>query len=667
MIKSFFLYSILFLGSLLYGQQIIVNEIISTNKDFLLNIDGDLPFEGLTNPTPGIPNKVLNANKNIVFSKPGGVYKNSFDLSITIDASGANIYYTTNGSTPTATSLPYTSPLKMDNSLYSKENISQILVSSPNFYNPPDTNTVLKCIVIRAAAFDSLGNQISEVETNSYFIDELGINHRNLAIVSVSSEYNDLFDYETGILVPGIFWDENDPEWTGNYYQRGREWEREIYVEFYESSDNAGFKQTAGLRAHGGASRQYPQKGIRLYARSDYGKSKFEYAVFEEKELLTYQRLVLKPISSSWSKAGIEDYITNIMALSTHLDAVAVRPVILYLNGEYWGIYMLQERTDERFVADNNKIDKDDIDIIEDWWGTADAGSNKDFLALYSFIEENDLSVQSNYEIVSNWINIDNFINYQVFEIFISNYDWPANNMKCWKEQKEDAKWKWIFFDGDAALQNLNFDAYENALSTIHQDQPTNAQSTLFLRKLLENNDFSNRFFREMEKLLNEQLNYSNSKAIYQKIISLIGDEIQNQIERFEVPINYNHWSEATLSCNTFLTERPCGLVKDTRKRFGHKLEIDKCSSVTIISHELTIYPNPNQGNFILKVQLSESYPTKIHITNLLGQKLIVLEQFISEGQNNIEIDIENLPEGILFVNVMTQNEIFSGKMIVIR
>lgn len=200
----------------------------------------------------------------ITFSKTGGCYDESFTLSLQCDEPDCQIFYTTNGSTPSTDDFLYTSPLMLDQHLFSTSNIYKIpTTAEKDFFVPKD---VQKCIVLRCAAFDKNGKQISPVATQSYFIKALGCNFEPLPVLSICADSMDLFDYDTGILVPGKYWDPEDPERSGNYYQKGSEWERPINVELYDT-DNAGFNQGAGLRTHGGSSRYFQQKGLTLYAK----------------------------------------------------------------------------------------------------------------------------------------------------------------------------------------------------------------------------------------------------------------------------------------------------------------------------------------------------------------------------------------------------------------
>lgn len=636
---------------------------LPSNKSYGLISDGGSDFIIFNTPSPKTTNNTSSNYETLTFSHLGGIYDDVFQLNIIENNVANNIYYTTDGTTPTINSLVYQTPLQLNSTLFSTANISQKQLSPIEFHDPPPIQNVLKSIVIRAAAFNTTGELVSEISTHTYFIKTLGNQHNDLPILSIIADSSELFNYETGIFVPGRYWEEDHPDWTGNYFQKGREWEKSAHFEYYEQ--NIAIRQNVGLRTHGGNSRRNIQKGMRLYARNEYNNNRFNYAFFPEKSLDSYKRLVLKPFTSSWSEGGLEDYLGNQLALSLDIDGIGVRPVSLYLNGEYWGIYFLQERVDQYYIEDNFHENKDSIDIIENWFGGVAVGDWGDFARLYDFVQDNDFSIPSNYDQIKNLIDIEDFIDYQLFEIFLANYDWPANNMKCWKPKRENSKWRWIFFDNDAGLRQLDFDGFENALSIEEDDFSTNPRSTLFLRKFLANEEFKDQFFKRLENLLQNQLNYSASKPFYQKIIAEIGSEINNQINRFSIPLEYNSWLENITLTSEFLNERACILQKQVEKRFDKKLMIDDCSSIKKIDiTDLIIYPNPNNGVFTFSFNSTSTEAGILLITNSLGQLIDTKGHIITSGINQVFFNQNNLPNGIIFLTILTNNQVFRAKMI---
>ncbi len=611
------------------------------------------------------------------YSDPGGFYEESFEWSILVNPD-LTVRYTLDGTAPTPESTRYTHPMFLDSSMLSPANISQIAISPPDLYHPPSPNRVQKAIIIRAAIFNDSGMQLSDILTHTYFIRSLGIEPSPLPVLSIAANHPDLFDYETGIFVPGIHWDPENPDWTGNYYLTGENWERKVFVEYFASAEDYDLvmdsgqamqpviRQYAGLRTHGGNARRFAQKGLRLYARDEYGTNRFEFPLFEEHPLQSFKRLVLKPISSSWSDAGIEDHLSCCIASALNLEAPASRPIQLYLNGEYWGIYFLQERFDDFYFADHFEYDRDRIDLIENWAGVISEGENDDFLDLYQFIENNDLSNPVIYQEVANRIDIDNFIESQLYEIFIANYDWPANNMKCWRA-RPSGKWRWTFYDGDAALKNTAFDMFSHALCTGDDSWPTNAATTLFFRKLMENEDFRNRFFERAEILLNDTLSPARTLHHFTAIVQALSPTMPSQIQRFNYPSNLESWKDDYLKNQSFLTLRPCELVNQVEEKFQRTMLVEGCEENAPYLTELEAYPNPNSGTVHLRIESDINDIGVIVLSDLVGKPLFSDEFPVIKGKNDWTLPDLALSNGIWLISLKTRHHTSTVKLYVVN
>ena len=575
--------------------------------------------------------------QSITFSMPGGFYEQTFHLTLSCDNQEAVIRFTTNGNQPTEKDAVYDSPLLLDEHFFSNSNIYTI-VDCPqgDFYLPDD---VQKCIVIRAAAFDMAGNRIGEVATNSYFIKSLGCHSHGLPAVSICADSLDLFDFERGIFVPGVFQDPSNPEGTGNYYQSGREWERPANFEFYEL-DNTGVNQAAGLRTHGGNGRKLQQKSLKVYARNEYGAKRFEYPFFKSLSYDSFKRLVFKPFTASWALAGVYDHISNQIAAKLDLETVASRPVVLYLNGEYWGIYYIHEKPDEHYLEDRCQANSEDINIIEGWDGLCEAGSNDRFLALYDFIANNDLSEPENYSYVASQMDINNFIDYQILEIFIANLDWPVNNMRCW--QDGDGPWRWIFFDGDIALIQKEFDAFANATYNGPSGYPASSRSTLFLRKLLEKETFKVDFINRFNQLLRTAFAYETTKKYIDDAYALLKGEVPNQVARFNNPDEYKRWTRHISGVDIFLEQRKDFILNQMRDYHiadDYDLAID------------AIFPSPAQSEIHIMTDFEHTALTSLQIFDLVGRQLYSEQRAFGKGKSVLSMPI-HLSSGVYLLRI---------------
>ena len=564
--------------------------------------------------------------QTVAFSAPGGFYDEPFDLHL--QCGGAyQIRYTTNGNSPTATSALYESPLLLNEELYSKSDIYTIQTAIDELFFAPQS--VKHCITLRAAAFDEAGNQVGPVATQSYFIRALDCDTHGLPVMAISADSLELFDYESGILVPGAHFDPENPLWSGNFYESGEEWERPVNVEFYEPFDNTGINQQAGLRTHGGTTRRLVQKGLKIYAREEYGNKRFRHKFFETLPNESFKHLIIKPFSYMWFDYGIQDDICNKMAAGLDVEAVASRPMVLFINGEYWGIYYLKEKPDAHYLEDHFGNDDTEYNVVENWYGYQADGDNTAFVAMMEWLQYSDLTQPEDYARINDLIDVSSFIDYYCFELFIANNDWPANNMRCY--QWRDGKWRWIFFDGDDALSKMDFDVLDNATSTQNIGWPTDAQSTLLFRKLLENEEFETRFLHRFEELMNSNFSYETTKPYFEASSAAVRPEIVNQADRFACPLNLAQWEYDIQVIDRFLMNR----VDNMYGRLWDFFSVE--DNVVSIS---TIYPNPSAGDITFRIWSETIAEQEYAVYDVMGRKLYQSRIFLYKGENEIQLPV---------------------------
>ena len=631
---------------------------IPTNFSFGSEFDGANDKVVFQVPTPGLENKIsLPYFNGIHFSHTGGIYESDIELVLNDDDT-TDIFYTLDGSIPTTQDYKYKEILQLDKTFFSNKNISSIVMSHDDLHHEP-VGIFPKAIVLRAARFYK-ENLVSPVSTQTYIIKDLTSSFIKLPIVSLTTDSNSLFNQDSGIFTPGIYADSLNI-YSGNYFKRGFDWERLINVEYFSPNNSNRLNQECGLRIHGWGSSISGQKAMRLYARDVYGKSTFDSKVLSEKSISNFKRLILKPYSSSWNENLSYDYLAGRMARNLRLDYLAADPILLFINGEYWGIYFLQERFDEKYLYQNKGIEKDSVDIIETWGGMINHGDNEDFLALYDFIKQNDLSLSENYHKVANWIDIDNFIEYQIFQYFISNRDWPANNMKCWRERKIGAKWKWFFYDGDAALQDLTFNGLKHSIDNDAVFWGSTPESTLFLRKLLINNNFKGKYIQKLKKIINDEIYVFKTQNHIDSLLSLFNYEINNQSRRFGRPVDKGSWEAEILSFRRFLNLRKCQVAIHAEDMFDINFSIDGCLKGQEMTKELLVLPNPSSGNFQILFDSNEDGIANIEVLNIGGQVIYNKKIIINKNFNTINLSID--VNGLHFVRLLTEKMVLSGKV----
>lgn len=474
------------------------------------------------------------------FSNESGIYEAAFDLEI----SGSDeIWYTLDGSDPTSseTALRYEGAINIadrsgDANVVSAVSPSLFCTSYSKYsvrdgitcnIAAPGDSAVDKCTVVKAAAKES--GTFGSVYTNTYFIGSAaehidGIEKsceaagKSLAVISITMEYDDLFDSAKGIYVKGDIFDkaleefvrENprfNPDDTrklaANYSQRGRAWERAAHIDFFEmDKDGASLvlAQDCGVRIQGNYSRSDLQKSFRFFARKDYGAGKFEYGIFGD-ELKDTSGAVIDKFDTFVARAGgncaftckYNDTFWQELAQSVDCSTKASRPCVIYLNGEYWGLYVLEEDYSDNFFEDHYGVLAEDVVVYKGDAETYEIGYKLDegklpegendvsyyFKDLLNFFKTHkSLESDADYEEFAKLVDTESVRDYFAVEVWINNkWDWPGKNWSMWKtvntgsnNEYADGRWRFCLYDvefggvsgaGDAGVNTIKEDNYK--------------------------------------------------------------------------------------------------------------------------------------------------------------------------------------------------------------
>lgn len=568
--------------------------------------------------------------EKVFFSVPGGFYEDDFHVGLECIYPNHHIRFTTNGNSPTASSNLYTEPLNLNERLYSSSDIYTIVNCIPSVYHP--TDGVKHCIVIRAAVFDENDSCISPVTTNSYFIRSLGCDTHGLPVLSIAADSLSLFDYETGIFIPGAHYDPADSTHTGNYCERGREWERLVNMEFYET-DNSGINQLCGLRTHGGASRWYQQKGMRLYAREDYGKKKFSHRFFESTPVEKFKHLNLHPFRcSNWLQTGGQEHLAETVAATLDIDAMAVRQTVVFINGEYWGIYTLEESPDEHYVEDHYGYDSDQVNVLK-YFGVTQNGDGTDWWNFYTWINTADLSQPEQAEHAYSRLDMPSFIDYMLYEIYTANLDWPQNNVLQWQAEA-GAPFRWLFYDGDGCFTYPDHNAFENAT---HQEG-----NSRVLNHFLENKDFRNSFYRRYVELLSSAFSVPYLQSVLEYYRQVVEGEIASQSDRFGFPESLQRWNDDMEKTEVFFR---------TRNDYFQQEILAFISVEDTLTTSFICAPNPSTGSFRIIIHSNDNTILPLIIYDVTGRLVYTRDLYIFPSENVIPVET-GLSAGLYLVKI---------------
>lgn len=472
-----------------------------------------------------------NTTPHISLSLPSGFYETAQEITLSCNVEGAVIYYTLDGSTPNKESALYQAPIPVENRTNTPNLLSaQLGISAGNDYIPDFP--VDKATVIRAIAYLPDGRTTPQVQA-TYFVGLEEEKYGEVPIISLGTEFENLFDYETGIYTLGKTYDEwlaEDPSradidgWQreGNYSNRGREWERPVSVELITRDGSAGFMQQMGVRIMGGASRNQAQKSLKLIAREEYGEKNLRYELIpgnldEGGNIIDkYKSFVLRVGGNDADYARLRDPFLQTLVSDADFMTQQTTPCVVFINGEYWGMYTITEDYTDNHFENNYGVDNKNVIVIKR--GELEEGNEENtkdlnlFRDMFLYITRNDMSEPVFYEAACELVDMESFADYFAFELYIANEDtvFENNNWRMWRVREDDmateysdGRWRFAAYDNDFSTgiyagpeSALEDNISHRIAKSSDKERKSNIKHyhTLELfRSLLQNEDFENR------------------------------------------------------------------------------------------------------------------------------------------------------------------------------
>jgi hypothetical protein len=498
----------------------------------------------------------------------------------------AVIRFTTDGGIPDESSPVYDGPLFVDSRAGDPNVISLIPTNNvgggSEMWQPP-AGEIFKINTIRARAF-APRMEPGPTATSTYIVDPLGSARFTMPLVSINAHYGAFFDPDTGIYVPGNF---------NNYFQTGDAWERLVHFEYFEEDGNLAISQNMGVRTHGGTTRNRPRKTLRFYARAEYGESWVNYQFFPDKPIYQFKRFLLRNSGNDWDQAIFRDaFMQSLIQDITKVDLQYSRPVVVFLNGEYWGVHNVRDRFDSRFIETHYGLGEMEYSMLEN--NAVYDNGNPDGVAHYqemlSFIQNNSMSQTSNYAGLQTRMDVESFIDHQVAQIFFMNTDWPGNNLQYWRKMTSayqpnapyghDGRWRWMIKDTDFGF-GLNFSYVPGvnegpahntlafALASNGPSWPNPPWSTFIFRRLVENQQFKFHLINRFCDLLNTVFKEDYVLARLEEQRQEYLPEMAEHIHRWRTPATVSNWNEQLNRMASFGEQRPAYLKQHLRNQFG--------------------------------------------------------------------------------------------------
>jgi hypothetical protein len=516
-----------------------------------------------------------------VINTESGIYTSDTSITITHPEPGVTIFYTLNGSEPTPLSQTYTGPILMQSRIGELNNYAMV-PTNPSFGYPIGDYTlsrannrgwlaplgeVFKVNVIRIKAFKA-GFVPSETLTKTIIVDPSGTSMYSMPVVSFVMDSIDIFSDATGIYHYG-----NHPD--GNYTQKGSLWERTAYFEYFDQTGIPVVQHNVRTRIHGGGSRHAPKKTFRIYAEHD-GNSNFNYSFFDNHQVDKFKRILLR-CGGHRPDCFPRDDLANLLAKDINTDHQHYKHVIVFINGEYWGIHSIKERVDKYFIQNEYGIDDDEITILDQEYDLQDghAVDSIEMAHIEQFADTSNMSLDANYQYVADRIDIDNYIDYMSTEIFLSNEDWVYSNIVIWKKTGPlnpgagagyDGKFRWLLYDLDGAFGGSCSNAYYtvNTLNKALDSLWIYDSYTRLFRGLTTNPTFRDKFINRSCDLMNSTFRANTMNDKMDQIFNELDPEMMENVDRWRYP------SEASTLADRDL-ETPSLVQWDTTFYYLHR------------------------------------------------------------------------------------------------
>ncbi len=464
-------------------------------------------FTLLSSVTPGKANgSAAELSQTPVAITLQGAYDGVEFLEIELSGAG-NIYYTTNCQRPGKSSTLYTGPIR-----------------------------VTQTTVIRAVSYEE-GKKPSPVVDLTYVVNE----GDTLPVASLVTDPANLWDFETGIYVEGPGAEEEFPHKGANYWQS---WEKRATVSLFEK-DGGGFSVPCGIRIFGAFSRALPIKAFSCFFRDSYGESSLNYPLFGEEGLDTYEAFIFRAGGQDYYRARMRDVlITSLVAEQTTVAVQKYRPVVLYLNGKFWGVYFIREKLNENYVAGNYNVAPEDVTI------TSYNGTDKpEYVALVEYVKTHNLAVQEHYDYVCSQVDIENYMDFIIGEIWVGNAD--IDNIRFFKTPED--KWRWIMYDTDFGMWNADNNSVADHLYP-GGTGGYNAVSNAIICGLLKNPEFKDAFIRRMAWQMNSIWTEENICARVDELEALMDADMKKDCKRWNG--SYSTWKECVNDLREYVPVR---------------------------------------------------------------------------------------------------------------
>lgn len=537
--------------------------------------DGGIAFERKSQ-SRGESNKVAEKLDiaGLTFSVPGGFYDNAFLLELTAGES-MSIYYTLDGSEPTKDSLLYEQPISIQNRSGSSNMVLAVDegMDYPGAFQP---SGITMGTVVKAVAEDAQGNT-GEIMTQSYFVGVTeATDVANMPVISISTDADNLFDYYEGIYVKGRTYEDAlamgaDGGGTANYYNN---WQREVTMEFFNDKKDKTYTENMSMGILIDISTTAAQKGLMLYGQGQAGKgSGLEDFYHGEEGSITLQTHLHDNAFMT------RDYLAATLLQDTTVQARNMELCAVFLNGEYWGVYMLKGEYDAELIAEKYGVDADNVSVIQYGINGSSPLEQHGYADLYRYVTENDLSVEENYRNVTGQMDVDNYLEYFCANMYLSNALYGSDYVTAWRTETagsgeyEDGRWRYLMPRMDGGMAN----SASGGLSTHSIDSYLMPSVTedAFFRSLMKNEEFREKLQSTMERMAEEVFAPEKAEKALDELTAARRKVTVNNYKRFVGNMDDSAYTKEAAKLLEFFQNRADFILKYTEEEVSGERSLE--------------------------------------------------------------------------------------------
>ena len=563
--------------------------------------DGANTWKICTNPSLGTSNNATTQFERYaelpIISLAAGFYSGVQGLAMNTIEPNSTIRYTLDGTAPTSTSQQYTSPL-----------------------------TISATTIVKAIVFSNDPQVLpGKILTNTIFIDE----NFSLAVLSVGAD--DLIDLANDANPPG-----------GAQIPIGS-------MEYFDANGTRVADSYGDLNRHGQDSWVLNQRSIDWVSRDEMGYSKAINAqMFHYSDRTEFQRFIMRasgddnypslqgsatsPDADHTGSCHIRDEYVHTLALEggMKVDVRAVERVVVYLNGQYWGVYGLRERpVDHDYIKEYYGHGKTDIQFLSTWDATtAEYGGQQafdDWATLRDFILNNDMGIPANYQVCKDNIRLKSMIDYMIANLNSVASDWMNYNTGWWRGRDPSGnhkKWGYILWDNDATwdyyinysgvpnispnAEPCDIDAISDYMDTFFGYNWTSdafgMHEKIFLKLQAESPEFQQLYYSRQADLQNTVYTCDNMLNVLDSMVATISPEMPRHINRWGGSMS--EWQQNIATMRTFVEQR-CLLLDDGMLNcfnvtgpYSLTLEVEPPGAGTINLNTIKVKNFPWTGNY---------------------------------------------------------------------